>query len=79
MDIREQLKEAKARIETKAGIKFSKESLALADLVSEFVAIKVGAQAPNVEAILTKAAEGQAKQSTVGQQIAKPADNLYFD
>jgi hypothetical protein len=44
MDTRQKLLAAKRDIEQKAKIKFSKESIALADLISEFIAIKVGAQ-----------------------------------
>lgn len=42
--VREKLSAAKKEIESKAKIKFARESIALADLISEFIAIKVDAQ-----------------------------------
>lgn len=44
MTIREKLSAAKKDIESKAKIKFSRESIALADLISEFITIKVSDQ-----------------------------------
>lgn len=38
--VRQALASAKAEIEKMSGVKFSRESLALADLISQFVAIK---------------------------------------
>ena len=75
-DIRKRLAAAKADIEKKAGIKFSKESLALADLISEFTTIKTGIQV-TMESFKT-AIESKPSQS-VGEQVGKPSDTLYFD
>lgn len=40
-ELRKLLRDAKNEIEQKAGYKFNKDSVALADLISEFVSIKV--------------------------------------
>jgi hypothetical protein len=69
-DVRQQLKAAKLDIETKSGQKFSREYLALADLVSEFVAIKV---ADHVSRLTPQAP--QAPQ--VSQPVGDPNDLLY--
>lgn len=68
MDIRQQLKAAKLDIETKSGQKFSREYLALADLVSEFVAIKVADHMAKLQAPTTP---------QVSEPVGDPNDLLY--
>jgi hypothetical protein len=70
-DIRPKLRAAKDDIESKSGQKFSREYLALADLVSEFVAIKVADQLANLKPV-TQAA------TTVSQPTGKPSDDFLY-
>lgn len=67
---RQKLLEAKKEIESKSGIKFSRDTIALADLMSEFVAIKVLAQMPKQEA--------RPDHVGVGKVIAPPKDDLLY-
>jgi hypothetical protein len=86
-DLRQQLLSARKDIETKAGIKFTKESLALADLISEFVAVKVLTSLPSQESLVaatrqgveTLAAAAKDASPSVGTSTGKPSDNLYFN
>ena len=64
-DIRQQLLAAKKLIEEKSGQKFSYEYLALADLISEFVAIKVQDLKPVEPKPMT-------------QSVGKPSDDLLY-
>lgn len=68
-DVRQQLRAAKIDIESKSGQKFSKEYLALADLVSEFVAIKVADKIQNLKPVT--------EPSQVSQPVGDPSDLLY--
>lgn len=69
-DIRQQLLAAKKDIETKSGQKFSAEYVALADLISAFVAIKVGDHIQNLKPVTTV--------QPLSQPAGKPSDDLLY-
>lgn len=48
-ELRLKLLDVKKDIETKSGIKFNKESVALADMISGFVAIKVAKELSKIQ------------------------------
>lgn len=68
-DLRQQLLAAKKDIESKSGLQFSRESIALADLISAFVALKVADQAPAVV---------EAPRPALTQTVAKPSDDFLY-
>lgn len=48
-DLRQKLSAAKNEIQQKAGVEFRRETIALADLISEFVVIKMGVRAEPIQ------------------------------
>jgi hypothetical protein len=75
-DLRKQLSEAKQDIEKRAGYKFNREYVALADLISEFVAIKVGGQVGDIAAIKE---ELKPSVHSIGQAVGKPSDDSLYE
>jgi hypothetical protein len=69
-DIRQQLLAAKKDIEAKSGQSFSHESLALADLISAFVAIKVADQLQNLKPVTNE--------KPLTQSVGKPSDDFLY-
>lgn len=69
-DVRQSLLQAKKEIEAKSGKKFSTEYLALADLVSEFVAIKVADQMTKMVPVVNETPKMQ--------EVSKPTDDFLY-
>jgi len=69
-DIRQDLLKAKKDIEAKSGKKISTEYLVLADLVSEFVAIKVAASMKAITPIV--------KETPKVEEVSKPTDDFLY-
>ena len=70
IDVRQQLLAAKKDIEAKSGQAFSHESLALADLISAFVAIKVTDQIQNLQLVTTD--------KPLRQSVGRPSDDFLY-
>jgi len=69
-EVRQDLLKAKKEIEAKSGKKFSTEYLALADLISEFVAIKCADQMKRLTPVVSEPPKVQ--------EVAKPTDDFLY-
>lgn len=67
-DQRQKLLAAKKDIEQKSGIQFRSESVALADLISEFVAIKIA----------DRLSVTRPEQPVLGSPVSKPSDDYLY-
>ncbi len=67
-DLRQRLLAAKKDIEQKSGVQFRMESVALADLISEFVSIKISAHL----------SAARPDQPVLGSPVGKPSDDYLY-